>query len=72
MIKIKTMKWNIPNFRDGDTRNIRRFALFPVCTPTEMRWLEWVVIEQEWSDNWADDGWHNKRFIDEEVSDHIC
>ena len=57
------MKFKIDNPSDGDTRIIRRFALFPICTKNEMRWLEWVYIEQRWSDNYADDGWHNYRFV---------
>lgn len=60
------MKWKVPKHKDGDTRIIKRFALFPICTLTEIAWLQWVLIEQEWSDNWADDGWHNIRFIQEE------
>jgi hypothetical protein len=58
------MRWQNDNPRDGDYRTIRRFALFPICTPNETRWLVWCDIEQQYSGNWADDGWHNVRFVD--------
>jgi hypothetical protein len=61
------MKWKNPNPKDGDVRIIKRFALFPINTPHETRWLEFVRIEQRYEGyNWADDGWQNTQFIDSE------
>lgn len=57
------MKWQNDNPNDGDYRVVRRFALFPIWTPDETRWLCWVNLEQQYSGNWADYGWHNVRFV---------
>jgi hypothetical protein len=61
------MKYHVffENPQDGEIRTIRRFALFPICTLSEMRWMEWVTLQQKYSRNYADDGWHNERFLDE-------
>jgi hypothetical protein len=50
-----------------DQRIVKRFALFPIFTPTEWRWLEWVKIEQEYNaiyDDISVSGWSNVKFID--------
>jgi hypothetical protein len=57
------MRSIINNYNNGDYRTIRRFALLPIFTQSEMCWLEWCVIEQQYSSNYADDGWHNIRFV---------
>ena len=57
------MKFKINNYNDGDVRIVKRFALFPKSTVDEIRWLEWCYIFQEYSTNYADDGWHNKYFV---------
>jgi hypothetical protein len=64
------MKWNNENPRDGDYRTIELFAWLPICTPNETRWLEWCTILQRYSGNWADDGWRNIRFIDNDNNDY--
>jgi len=49
-------------------RTVRRFALFPIFTDKEWRWLEWVTIIQQYnsiSDDISMSGWSNVRFIDE-------
>ena len=43
-----------------DKRIVKKFALFPIKTDTETRWLEFVVLEQEYS-RWY--GWLNKKFL---------
>ena len=55
---------------DSEIRVIKRFAYLPVKIGREIRWLEKVVIEQEYfaSASFFDVAgphWHNKRFIDE-------
>ncbi len=51
-----------------DTRIVRRFAILPISTPDEWRWLEWVTIKQEYNAIWDDctngDVWCNAEFID--------
>ena len=60
------MRCEIKNYHDGDERIIKRFALFPKTTPNELRWLEWCYIQQRYSNNYADDGWHNIGFVNKE------
>jgi hypothetical protein len=43
----------------GERRVKRFFALFPVRTGYEIRWLEIVTVEQVYRDRW-----YNERFID--------
>lgn len=33
--------------KDGDTRVVKRFALFPIIAGCEMRWLEWCKVKQK-------------------------
>jgi hypothetical protein len=57
------MKYQEPAI--GETRIIRRFALFPISTRSGMgAWLEWVNIKQRYSL----DGWINLTIIDEPYS----
>lgn len=49
------MKWSRPYI--GDTRIIRRFALFPIKTNDEIYWLTWVTICQSW--NYVKGKWEN-------------
>lgn len=52
-----------------DRRIVRRFAILPIFTPDEWRWLCWVKIEQIYSTYWDDetngDCWGNYQFIDD-------
>jgi hypothetical protein len=58
------MKWKTCSDQgDGRIRIVRRFAIFPICAGDHATWLQWVNIEQRYSDNWADDGWKNVRFV---------
>lgn len=54
--------------KDGDTRIVQKFALFPITIGLETRWLERVDIEQEcdWGtqDDFVINPWYNKRFVD--------
>ncbi len=38
------MWWRIP--KDGDKRDIKRFALLPIKGDGKMYWLEWVYMWQ--------------------------
>jgi hypothetical protein len=53
-----------------DRRIVKRFAILPIFTPTEWRWLCWVKVEQIYNAIWDDctngDTWGNYRFIDDE------
>ncbi len=43
------MKWKVkPKPRLGDKRLVTRFAWLPIRAGDEIRWLEWVVICQEY------------------------
>lgn len=59
------MRIKIP--KHGQRRIIRKFAILPIFTSNECRWLEWVKLEQEYSEYWDDetngDRWINIRFI---------
>jgi len=56
---------------NGEKRIITMFALFPVCTEDDWRWLEYVTIEQEFDcnygnyDDWESNWWKSLRFIDD-------
>ena len=60
--------------KTGDVRIINYFAIWPVCINDELRWLEYVTIEQVYQkgttigqDYSIPDNWLNIRFIDEEL-----
>lgn len=57
------MRWS--KLKTGDMRIIKRFALFPITINSEVRWLEWCVIEQRAYDvdYYVFFPWHNKRFL---------
>ena len=55
-------KFHIPT--NKETRVITRFLLFPKQINGEIRWLERASIKQEYSTNYADDGWHSTEWID--------
>lgn len=42
-----TMKFIKPTYKLGQTRIIKKFALFPITIGNETRWLERVWIEQK-------------------------
>jgi hypothetical protein len=58
------MRWHLkpspPDPRPGDKRTITKFAWLPIWINLEIRWLEWVAIEQRYS-IWP--GWENRRFL---------
>jgi len=56
------MKLQLPDHYYGEQRIIKGFAILPRIASHEVRWLEKVVINQEWRDG----RWHNDYFIDEE------
>lgn len=43
----------------GLTRDVKRFAFFPIKDAVEWRWLEVVKIRQVWQGYWV-----NKEFLD--------
>ena len=49
---------------NNDTRIIKRFAIIPVGIDKEIRWLEFVYIEQIYSDFYG--SWLNNRFVDQD------
>ena len=60
--------------KTGDVRIINYFDILPVCINDELRWLEYVTIEQVYQkgttigqDYSIPDNWLNIRFIDEEL-----
>lgn len=58
------MRWR--KLRSGDTRVIKRFAIFPISAGGEVRWLEWVTIRQYAYDvDYYFFPWHNAEFIDD-------
>lgn len=59
------MRWKAVQF--GTKRVIRRFLFWPLRIDQEMRWMEWVRIEQMYCvcDHRDDElGWINQRFVD--------
>ena len=55
--------------KNGDVRTVNKFALLPVVIGTEWRWLERVVFEQEFNQDYVNyesfesECWYNKRFV---------
>lgn len=49
----------------GDTRIIKKFALFPITIGHELRWLEWVKITQKrMRDCWdVEYRWYDEEFV---------
>jgi hypothetical protein len=44
------MRWKVkPDPEVGNERFVKRFLLWPMKIGTEMRWLEWVTIYQEYN-----------------------
>lgn len=61
------MKFKIKIPVHEDVRIIKRFLLFPRCIKDEIRWLCIARIQQRYEGfNYADDGWHDEKFIDNE------
>lgn len=56
------MKWRMPF--DGQTRIVKRFALFPIRLQGECRWLEMCYIEQKYI--YYEDMWFDSRFVTKE------
>lgn len=42
------MRWIKP--KDGDVKIKRKFAILPISTNDEIRWLEWVTIKYVYVD----------------------
>lgn len=58
------MRWKQPQW--GDTRIIKRFALFPITVGSETRWLEWCYIKQHYGITmWLEDGFVDKEALNE-------
>ena len=53
------MEWQKPYV--GETRVIKRFALFPVTINYCVKWLEWVKIHQTYH---GDHAWKNDWFVE--------
>jgi len=53
------------NYKEGEKRIIKRFAFFPIWTPTETRWFEWVTPEQMRKSNSYEEYWVNVKFINQ-------
>lgn len=49
--------------KDGDKRVIIKFCLLPKKLKSEVVWLEKAKILQEYSSNYADDGWKDIHFV---------
>ncbi len=64
------MRWKQP--KDGDVKIKKIFALFPITSNGETRWLEWVNVECEYCSDLFESYWRIKRFIDEEVELNSC
>jgi|GEM_PF-3472170 len=61
------MRWKKPNIpRDGDTRVVKRFALFPIEAAGEVRWLEFVTVQQSYYE-WLRRPWVNECFFDKKA-----
>lgn len=67
-------KWKKRNYRDGDRRTIKRFALLPCFVSRswddrvdkEMRWLKIVYVQQKFYAGWGDAcWWTNEHFVTE-------
>lgn len=57
------MRWK--KLQHGDTRKIKKFALFPITDGEEVRWLETVTVEQRCYDpDYIIFPWRTIRFID--------
>ena len=58
------MEWKYKQWKHNDTRVISKFLLVPRHIGGEGKWLCYAKIEQRYEGkNWADDGWHDVRFI---------
>ena len=56
------MRILLPNY--GDKRVVRRFAILPIKIEKEIRWFEFVYIEQYYSEFY--ESWYNNRFVDQD------
>lgn len=56
------MRWYLYNHREGETRIIKRFLLFPTEIKNEVRWLEIATIYQKYL---RIGGWRDVKFIDQ-------
>jgi hypothetical protein len=48
--------------KPGDTRVIRRWAVFPIVIDGEERWLESCIILQRWTNMF---GWQDAAFLED-------
>jgi len=57
------MRWKIKKPKVGDERLLHKFLFFPREINDEIRWLEWVIIEQryyfgyDFGNHWEDLRW---------------
>lgn len=68
------MRWIKRNHKYGDTRVIKRFALFPITVHTtghsETRWLAIVYIRQRYCESLSclfSDYWSDEEFVDRDA-----
>ena len=62
------MKWKAkPTPKNGDTKIVKKFALFPIRIKDEVRWLEICKIEMVYWYYYKENfyAWAYKRFIDD-------
>jgi hypothetical protein len=64
------MKWKKKTPIIGDTRIIRRFAIFPIIVNNynirEYKWLERAYIKQQYDPLMPIKHWENIKFVDKE------
>jgi len=59
------MQWfNRPYPKDGDTRIVTRFLLFPYRLNDETRWLETVRVKQQYTWSWYEGWWYGKEWVE--------
>jgi len=59
------MKWETkPRYREGDTRIVKRFLIFPVSIHGETRWCETVYVKQRYEEGYDCNYWKWLEWID--------
>lgn len=57
------MRWTKAKY--GDEKIKKKFAILPIATKDEVRWLEWVTVRYRYYVNQdCVKGWHAIEFID--------
>lgn len=59
------MKWKLKQPKIGDIRLLHKFLFLPIIINSELRWLEWAIIEQQYDFD-VDSGnyWRHLSWID--------